>query len=199
MSAEANVATLQELLDRVQRNRLKLAQTRSRAAEIRPEVPAKETPISFAAPIAAAPVMPEPAVAMPDPEVAMPEPAVAMPEPAVVMPEPEAELEPLPDEPALTVSEPFEEPALTASEPFEEPALTASEPFEGIEAQKIEEIPPVAAAAPPELAMVPDISPRTFKAEIEANGPVASVSGHVETTRAWTVAAVLSRAWKLGG
>jgi len=92
MSSEAQVAQLQELLARVQGNRLRLAELRTRAAE----APAIE---------------PEPIVE-----------AVAAPaekEPAAVLQpvEPEPELEPLPDEPMLvTPSEPFEE--VVATRPF---------------------------------------------------------------------------------
>jgi hypothetical protein len=79
MSSEAHVAQLQDLLERVQRNRLRLAELRSSGAA---ETPALEAP-----PIA----------------------EVAAPAPELKPVEPEPELVPLPDEPVIAVSEPFEE------------------------------------------------------------------------------------------
>jgi hypothetical protein len=160
MSNDANAAILQELLDRVQRNRVRLAETRSRAAadpssRIAEPAPAQPEVRAAPAPIPApAPQVDRWSEPVPQP-IAFARPIPAAPPPPA--PEPEAELEPLPDEPPIAEAAPLRAPAAA-----------------------------------------PDLAPRSFRAEIQATGPVASTVGQVEPSRPWTVAAVLARAWKLG-
>jgi hypothetical protein len=207
MSSEANVAQLQDLLERVQRNRLRLAELRSRpAAEEAPEVETKAmdvpapivpTPI-VAAPIVHAPIVPAPIVHAP----IVPTPIV----PAPVLPAPvepaAAEVErrsaasfPIPiAEPAKPVSvlEPIEpEPEL---EPLpDEEVIAASEPFEEV-VSKPSPRPPIAEAP----AAPPDLSPRQFAGSVTATGPIAELTGVREIQRSWSLDAVLFRAWRLG-
>jgi type IV secretory pathway VirB10-like protein len=180
MSPEANVAQLQDLLARVQRNRLRLAELRTRAAEAPAEEPAPmvEAVVAPAAVApAVAPVLPapsEPAAQEIERPLPKPVPAAKPATPAFelqpVEPEPEPELEPLPDEPQIAPSEPFEEVASTRP------------------------IPLVAEAPARQL----DLSPRSFQGTVAAAGPIAELIGEREIQRSWSLDAVLFRAWRLG-
>jgi hypothetical protein len=172
MTAEANVAVLHELLDRVQRNRLKLAEARSQAAEAAP------------APAVGVAELDEPEA----PPVIQAAPAPA----PVPHAEPEAELEPLPDEPALAASEPFEGIETTPVRVATPVAAPIPAPIPAPIAAR------AAATAPAPSPALPDLEPRTFAGEIDASGPVASVSERAEPARPWSMVAVLTRAWKLG-
>jgi hypothetical protein len=183
MSSEANVAQLQDLLERVQRNRLRLTELRTRTAEAPAEEPAPAIE-TVVAPVVTAPVVTAPAAApvLPAPsEPSMQELERRFPKPVpIVKPaapvlelqpaEPEPELEPLPDEPPIAPSEPFEEVASTRP------------------------IPLVAEAPAPQL----DLSPRSFQGTVAATGPVAEFTGKREIQRSWSLDAVLFRAWRLG-
>jgi len=179
MSPEAHVAQLQDLLERVQRNRLRLAELRGSGAveapdrDAPPAVEAAAQPVPeqpAIAPVLAAPVLPLPVLPAPA------EPAAAKIEPpapvfiALQPVEPEPELVPLPDEPGIAASEPFEE-------------VTKTSPI------------PLVAAAP---ARQPDLAPRGFEGAVVASGPVAEVSGTRVVQRSWSLDAVLFRAWRLG-
>jgi hypothetical protein len=99
MSADVHMEKLEELLDRVKRNRLKLANERI----VRPEPMAtKELPIpSEPPPAIEEEIAPSPVAAAPIPEPVMPEPVMpepVMPEP--VIPEP-VETEPVIPEPVM--------------------------------------------------------------------------------------------------
>ncbi|MCK9460838.1 MAG: hypothetical protein M0R80_14465 [Proteobacteria bacterium] len=194
MSSEAHVAQLQDLLERVQRNRLSLAEARSRAAEKPSEIapPGAETaaeevtPIEITQPIelvpsveAAAPVEitqpielvpPIAAVAPVDAAPVVAEKA-APAEPVFELQavEPEPELEPLPDEPVMEASEPFAEVAAPS---------------------------PVPLASPGQAEL--DLAPKPFAGTVTASGPVAEVSGARELQRSFALEAVLFRAWRFG-
>jgi hypothetical protein len=174
MSSEAHVAQLQDLLERVQRNRLRLAELRSSAGA---EAPAPEAP-----PVAevAAPPEPEPPESAPILPVPTPPATELKPVEPEPEPEPEPELVPLPDEPVIAVSEPFEEITLTSPIPL---VAEVTSPF------------PLVAEAP---APQPDLSPRRFEGEVVASGPVAEVAGTRVVQRSWSLDAVLFRAWRLG-
>jgi len=191
MSSDSQVAQLQDLLERVQRNRLRLAELRSArapepAAEEAPEtaqtkpLPAAAAPVLPApvppAPLLPAPVQPAPVLPAPSEPAAKvieyrPTPPAPAPPPAAAQRpiEPEPQLEPLPDEPAMVTSEPFAEAATTSPIPL--------------------------VAAPEER---PDLEPRRTPGKAVASGPVAEVTGSLAVQRSWSLDAVLFRAWRLG-
>jgi hypothetical protein len=161
MSSESQVAQLQDLLARVQKNRVRLEELRNApapepAVEVAPEAvqPAPK-------PAAAAPVLPAP---MP------PAPALPAPVAAVQPIEPEPQLEPLPDEPPMIVSEPFAD-------------VASTRPL------------PLVAAAP--MAR-PELEKRKVQGKAVASGPIAEVTGSLTVQRSWSLDAVLFRAWRLG-
>jgi len=146
MSAENNVAKLEEILERVKLNRIRLANAREEAQKVavapaEPEAvlppPAEPAPVvAEPEPVVAEPepvvAEPEPVVAEPEPVVAEPEPVVAEPEPVVAEPEPVvAEPEPLVAEPEPVVAEPEPEPETRT---FEAP-VTSSGPVASMEGE----------------------------------------------------------------
>jgi len=97
MSSESHVAQLQDLLARVQKNRVRLAELRN-APVPEPAQAAPEVVQPAPQPATAAPVLPAPTP---------PAPVLPAPVAAARQIEPEPQLEPLPDEPPMIASEPF--------------------------------------------------------------------------------------------
>jgi hypothetical protein len=203
MSPESQVAQLQDLLERVQRNRLRLSELRTAAPEEAPPVveaaalPVPEPPplpavlpaptppaIALPMPMAPAPVLPLPTEPAAQEEL---EPAAAVEMKPV---EPEPELVPLPDEPIIEASEPFAE----VTSPIPLVAAEVTSPIPLVAAEVTSPIPLV--AEPP--ARQPDLAPRRFEGAVVASGPVAEFTGARVVQRSWSLDAVLFRAWRLG-
>lgn len=204
LNTEQKIHRLEDLLARVQRNRGRLGsieaateieETASAQAATDLPPPSEPPPVrriswvpesNAPPPSVDTPVEPEPMIVSqaapdlePEPTMAAPEPEPvtiipAAPEPVVLEPEPSV-LEPEPSvlEPEPSVLEP--EPSVL------EPELSVSEP------EAIQEPEPT-----PEMPT----ETRSFEPPVQASGPVISVTG--EQPRAWTLSAVLERAWCVG-
>ena len=168
----AQVAQLEELLARVQRNRVVMEEQKAAA------------PVVTAAP---APV--EEAEEFTPPQALEPEPIKEItPEPIALTPAHRVDVEAPPLEPEVEEEEIVPAPSVELVEEVEAPAVE-------IEA---ESAPADIAQAVAEQASAPASDNAVFEAEATASGPVATTVS-TQSDDHWTLSSVLNRAWKLGG
>ncbi len=224
LSVEDRKNRLEELLDRVKRNRGRLPEERATgeiALETEPSEDAESVP-ALPVPSEPPPVEESLAEAVPDEDesatIDLTQPTAA----AEPVEEEIAEVEPIEvdDDEELMEPEPFEpEEEILEAEPIEpEPdeELMEPEPFEPeeeileAEPDPIESAPepepepePIESASIPEPEIEPQVVAESAEPEVRqydatpaASGEVATMQG--EQPREWTLDAVLKRAWKLG-
>ncbi|MCK9522286.1 MAG: hypothetical protein M0R76_04470 [Proteobacteria bacterium] len=192
METSAQIAKLENLLLRVQGNRVQLEAERDAERQRR-----------WAPPSAQAPDIPQASA----PAFSAPVPDVDPTEEIDVSFESEstAEMEPIPLEVVSSVpapAVPFEaaEPELEA---VPEPELEAvPEPeLEAVPEPELEAVPelePETESAPVTAAPAVDATPQVFAPEVVAAKPVATAVGTLEPARSWTLEDVLARAFRLG-
>ena len=176
METSAQIAKLENLLLRVQGNRVQLEAERDAERQRR-----------WAPPSAQAPDIPQASA----PAFSAPVPDVDPTEEIDVSFESEstAEMEPIPLEVVSSVPAP--------AVPFEaaEPELEAvPEP----ELEAVPELEPETESAPVTAAPAVDATPQVFAPEVVAAKPVATAVGTLEPARSWTLEDVLARAFRLG-